>query len=242
MFAFRRRMRDRLVFLHIPRCGGSSLRTAMGAHFRRRERARLSPEAVRLVTDFSNETPKRAREAIFLYLMAQGDYRFLAGHFFFSEAGYEYAKGTWKHVTMFRDPVDRWFSSYYAKRDRTGDKPRTELTLEEFVETDLAGKMGRAFVRKFCGDLDPAADLEAAIARAKENLAKVDLIGFLEEMPAFLDRYEALFGVRPRVPHVNRSRHGKERDAVPEGVRAEVERLCAPDREIVAHVKGLSGR
>ena len=80
-FPFRRRAKDRVVFIHIPRCGGSSLRSAMAAGYGRRERLKFAPAATRFVTQAMDFDAKDVRELLFLYFLDHGDPRFISGHF-----------------------------------------------------------------------------------------------------------------------------------------------------------------
>ena len=64
--AFTKGAKDRIVFIHTPRCGGSSLRTAIEAHYPQWDRIRFNPPAARGVTRLLGLDPKKTREAIFL--------------------------------------------------------------------------------------------------------------------------------------------------------------------------------
>jgi len=238
-FPFRRRVKDRVVFLHIPRCGGSSLRSAMAAHYPRRDRLKFAPKATRFVTQALDIDAKKVREALFLYFLDHGDPRFITGHFSFSEKGWEHARGQWKFVSMIRHPVDRWFSSYFYRRHSTGRFKRTDLSLEAFLETPRAGFMGRRIVRGFSGDVDERTDPDAAVERAKVNLARLDVLGVLSRMDAFREQYFEKLGVRLSIPRDNvspRRREDQERD-ITDGIRARVEELCAPDLEVYRYAE-----
>jgi len=206
----------------------------MAAGYGRRERLKFAPAATRFVTQAMDLDAKQVRELLFLYFLDHGDPRFITGHFSFSERGYDHAHDRWKFVSMIRNPVDRWFSSFFYRRHSTGRFKRTDLSLDEFLDTPRAGHLGRRIVRGFCGDVDERADPEAAVERAKANLAKVDVLGVLERMDAFRARFEEVIGFRLAIPRDNvnpRKKEDQERDITPE-IRARVTAMCAPDIEV----------
>ena len=91
------------------------------------------------------------------------------------------------YITFFRDPSERAISDYYhmersAKhRSRIGAKD--DITLEEFIKNGKTENMGVSYLAS--DDAVPVdineGNKDALLARAKEHLRKIELIGIAEE-------------------------------------------------------------
>jgi hypothetical protein len=243
--------RHRSVFLHMPKCGGTSLSEAMYATVplsarigvidatstRRaaallrfgRDDARLCHEDLdhgQLVFDL--------REALLLQHMAW-DTLLIHGHLFWSETAWTHFGGAYKFVTLLRDPVARTISNFRMAQRRgviAGD-------LDSWLQGPVARQQARAYLRYLAGRNDISDnDVEAAVALAKTRLQHFALVGFLDRTDEFLHRYRALFGVRLRLPRLNAAP-----DRQPELSADQLRRLttlCAPDIALFDHARSLS--
>jgi hypothetical protein len=229
---------DRIFFLHIPKCGGTSVDNAIARLFPSSNRARLAAEASFRAARLLEQPLDTYREQLLLYMLSQSRNRFVIGHFSWSEIAYRTFHPEWKFITILRDPVARWFSTYFYNRYKNGDHTRIDSELPEFLESPAGIGAGRQFVQKFAavelrrGPSDEEA-LAARQASARANLAKFDLVGFVEHLDAFSQRFYDLFarkleiGVERESP---RSRDLREREMTPEVVER-VRKICRPDLE-----------
>lgn len=233
-----RKVLPRLAFVHIPKCGGTSLKTALQDVYSRRGNTTLwlDPHASKRAADVADADLYALRAHLLLYHLAQRRPRYITGHYTFSEAAWEAGPEPWAFLTVLRDPVARWYSAYFYNRHKTNsDHFRIHEPLAEFVETERAQKMGRTYVRRLTADRKAPDAVETVIL----TLQRFDVVGVLEEMDALVRDCERVVGERLSVPILNTSPRGeRERaDEITPAIEAKVRALCAPDLRIYEAVR-----
>ena len=242
--------KHRSVFLHMPKCGGTSLSEAMyatvplnqrigviDAASTRRAAAMLNfgkDEALLCHEDLDNgQMVFDLREGMLLSHMAW-DTQLIHGHVFWSEQAEAHFADSYKYVTLLRDPLARTISNYrMAQRSGvvTGD-------MDSYLESPVAKRHARVYLRYLTGRNDIAeADLAEATNLAKARLSRFALVGFLDKSDDFLTRYKALFGVALRLPKLNAA--PDTRPAYTEVQMLRLTEFCAPDTVIFNHAKSL---
>lgn len=246
----------RLVFLHVPKTGGTSLHAALARHF--------PPEAVVHVAG-----PADWGDA----LVPASGIRYIAGHTRFSAAAL--VPGPRRIVTVLREPAERIVSLHvFWKRHQDARSP----DLREAMEKDLLGflrspeprvraAIDNAMARQLFGPAQVAADgtwfttASAAGAPARlsqqdvldgalANLGACDEVGLMDELPAFYRRVCAAMGMAPG-PDPERL---NTRDSPPPGlapappaepltpeIRAELDRLTRLDRIVYEAARARLG-
>ena len=128
--AFRGTITENIVFLRIPKTASTSINQALIKHYltldmtRDRCIARLDPiassKAAKIATgrDYPHTTTDdypllKMREDLLLYFMSQGHVRYVAGHFPFSDTAHRAFHDKFAFITVLRDPIKRWISSYF---------------------------------------------------------------------------------------------------------------------------------
>jgi len=236
-------MKQNCVFLHLPKCGGTSLSEAMYATVPMQKQigvidAVSSRRAASLIDhnkDCLLQTHEDMdgaastfdlREKMMLAYMCAGK-RLIHGHVLFSDKAWQYFGDDYKVVTVMRDPVKRALSNFrmnVANEQITND-PDAWLN-------DIQG-LNHASVnlRYVSGEATITAKNKAkALKKAHENLEKIALIGFLDEMDIFLDRFKDQFGARPKVHQYNKA--GGDKVQLTSDQMKRLEELCAPDIEL----------
>jgi len=173
----------KLFFLHIPKCGGTSLDRAIGNLFPNNARARLGSAPSHQAARLLGEPLGAYREHLLLYMLSQPMKRFVAGHFSWSDVAYRHFHPEWTFITVLREPVSRWLSNYFYRRYKKSDYSRTDMGLLDFLESAEGVSEGRKAVRQLAAPelrRDAPRDLAALQASARENLGKFDLVGFVE--------------------------------------------------------------
>ena len=239
------------LFLHLPKCGGTSVAEALYATVPLWARITvLDAEATRRAAAILHsgvDDPLlghedlergaetfRLREEIMLTQMAWGS-PLIHGHVLWSEAMERHFGQSYRIVTLMRDPVERMISNYRMARTR-GIAP---ADFGAYLESPLARAHALVFLRYLSGVAHPAeADVPDLLALALARLARFDVIGFLDDLPGFAALYERRIGVRPRIGHYN---VGQGSAAVPDAAQMRhIQALCAPDLQIYAQARGLT--
>lgn len=233
---------QRFVYHHVPKCGGTSVGTALRNRYIMSQ-ATVTPEAsFRAFEAFSGRTDREQmlvdildlREQMLLYHLLE-DVRGLSLHVRFSAPAHRLFADKYKFITLLREPVGRFISHYFYSHGKPWAHANIEEDLTAFLETERARRFGAMYVEYFCG-LPKEADLTApaSIASAKANLRKFDLIGRLDRMAAFEQNLREVLGVKIRIGHDNKARQDADtrKSIVTPELRARIEQLCAPDLEI----------
>jgi hypothetical protein len=240
---------QRVVFHHVPKCGGTSIGRALRKRYLLSQ-ATINPEAsFRAAKAMLNgaATPERLqadvielRQKILIYLLNE-DIRCVSAHVWFSEAAYRQFQGTYKFITVLREPMARFLSNFDWSYQKEGDHGRIDQPLEGFLDSDRAARFGAMYVQYFAG-LPWDADLRApaAIQAAIRNLEKFDVIGKLQDLPRFERDVQAALGVRLRIGHENRSGTGagSRLAGLDPATRRKIEALCEPDLAVWRHFEG----
>jgi hypothetical protein len=179
--------RPKRVFLHIPKCGGSSLHKLLAAHFRS-----------------TKICPMRHNRLESIKPQALAKYQLFSGHFTWESVD-KFIPGPKSIVTILREPVRRLLSSYYFGRSHTwrfirkhphfseapaaydlhgmAYRPAKELELEQYLDSQyhhLSGLMVR-----WIGGGDGSPD--EMLARAKLHLSQMASVGLLEDMESSVE-------------------------------------------------------
>ena len=230
---------DPLVFLHLPKCGGTSVNIALNKLYwlRLHRTLHLSGASSKQAAEVIGEPVERFRARLLAFHMAEQKRRLITGHYGFDEHIWDHFSDAWKFMTVLRDPVARWYSSYFYNRYKTkSDHYRISQPLEIFVETDRARKGGDMYARFLTG----RSDADDAVSQVIENLHRFHLVGLLEEAETFIQDCQQLLGVKINVPRHNvspRSTHQQSEEITPE-IDAKVRALCASDLQIYRAVQG----
>lgn len=180
------RPRPRIVFLHIPKCAGSTVTD----HFRRRVGTIRSGRMVYLFDAQREDWERRVQAA--------SRARYVAGHFGGATAA-RIAGGAFL-FTFLRDPRARLRSHFrfFSAIDRPGERLPTRTYLDFLTADDPRCREGRDNVITRQLAVAYALDLADAVpraewpARARETLRRIDFVGFqdrlAQDFPALLRR------------------------------------------------------
>jgi hypothetical protein len=254
VYARRNRISDRrIMFLHVPKCGGTSIDEAFGRCFGLYSlltghglvKLQIGPSY--RAAKCLEETVPHVMEALLSYHLETQQCRYISGHFCFSNRLFARHGASWDIVTILREPASRWLSAYFYNRFKSNRRNfAVDIPLNEFIETNAAGYQGCTLVRTFIGsDSDASPRSRAGIEQAKANLSKVSTVGFVEDLDSFAKHIENRYGVRLRIPRKNVNPHKRynEDRRVTRDLLERVKELCAPDIELYTYAReGLAGR
>ena len=234
---------NRVVFHHLPKCGGTSVYRAIRLHYVT-SYAYLDLTATYRALDSlypglaPDELLRRTvtfREEQFLTHLFL-DRRLIAGPIPFSVQAHRLFHERYRFITTLRDPVSFFFSTYFWNKTSPEPRWRIEQSIEEFLETPRAKTFGCSYSSFFNGlapNVDPYS--RESIDAAKENLRKFSVVGIVEDMPTFERRLRAALNIRIRIGHKNKGARTSEdarTKAVTPAVKRKIEELSAVNRAI----------
>ena len=165
--------------------------------------------------------------------------QYIRGHFPFSQTAYHYFGETYNFVTVLRDPIKRWISTYFYNRYKPDLHRKIDISIEEYLNSDLGRASGSVYV-KFLGGADETNNYRdvVSIKRAKENLHKFKLVGCLEHLENFKHQFFTHFGRNLNIRALNKNPKSKqEQQAIlSDKIKNEIAEICQPDLEIYQYV------
>ncbi|NET33464.1 MAG: sulfotransferase family 2 domain-containing protein [Cyanothece sp. SIO1E1] len=235
-----KKVEEKVFFFHIPKCGGTSIDRAIQSTIKvseRREREifHLDAAAALRTSNVWAEAPLDLTRKFLYYCMASQRYRYISGHFAYSEKAMQDFGHDWKFVTLLRDPVSKWFSQYFYNRYKQNDHYKISCDLETFLKSDEAVHLGRNYIFLLVEGITKAeASSEAAIAQSIANLEKFSLVGVLEKMDLFSRSFENQFGVQLEIEQRNKNPLSKQHQLqqITDDMRQRVVELCQPNQQV----------
>ncbi|HUR77938.1 MAG TPA: sulfotransferase family 2 domain-containing protein [Acidimicrobiales bacterium] len=234
---------QRVCFFHVPKCGGLSVTSSMRRRYAVSDhlRGRLTSIAAgpsRQAADLQGTDLVEYRKDLLAYFLAREDLRFVTGHVGCSKQIVDAFAGRWKFVTVLRDPVERFVSEYFYNRYKESEHFKTRLSLEEYLDDAIGRFSAQTYLNLFSG-LPRSAPDDERIDDALANLSRFDLIGYLDDMSSFRERFAALTGV-PLAEVRNNANpapdYEQQRTQSP-AVLSAIESLCAADVELFQRVR-----
>jgi hypothetical protein len=249
---FTNQITEKIIFLHIPKCGGVSVGQAIAEKYLsldlRKDRGIINlnaavsrqvvedTEGLHYPYDTEDDYPILSfREKLLLYFLAQSNLRFISGHFPFSIKAYQKYGENFSLVTVLRDPVKRWISSYFFNRFKTENHMKVRDDIETHLETHFGVSQGFELV-KFLGGANKDGDYSSqqAINKAKENLGFFKMVGFLENLDDFALKFNHCFHVNLEIAKKNQSpapKHYRSTTVTPE-LLERITNVCQPDIQV----------
>jgi hypothetical protein len=234
---------EKIVFLHVPKCGGTAVNSSIRQHFLTSGVSLASPPCQKAAAiHYGLKDPLerdyyyvlKSSELLLLYHMFIGT-QYISGHFSFNPEIYHQFKNQYRFITILRDPSRRLISQYFYNRYKGSEHCKTDVDLQSFVESEAGRNLGHEYV-KFIGGINKAGDYSSqeAIERAKENLSKFDAVGCLEYLTLFENHFKEKFNIDISVAQRNPNPIKRQdiESQLTDALKEKIEDICAPDREV----------
>ena len=248
-------LKEKLFFLHVPKCGGNSIKDALRAsivdlNYRNDDKyVYLNNSAIEgIVEQFAQEQSEelklpqdsyyRIPEALLLYHMYKSKTQCIAGHIPYSKLAYEKFGDKYAFITLLRNPVERWISEYFYNRQ--SGRANASMSIEEYAVSERGLVQGTEYVLFMGGRANQNDHISnKAIKRAVSNLDNFRLIGFVEDMQGFADRFAQEFGPTLNIGRENVTTANEGRDSISAELMTQIENICEPDLEIYQRAKAI---
>lgn len=255
--------KPKLVFLHVPKCGGTSIDTAIRCqyftlnklnddvvHDRLDSLRSAYIGSVKHNLNFTKGDPKNNRNMEFnqdfvAYRMLDPKIRYISGHFPFDKKIYDEFESEYDFFTILRDPVEKWISNYHYRGKRSslvkGNQVKhweIEKDIEEYLNSERGQFHGYDYT-KYYGGIEANYDYTSreSIEKAKENLKNFKIIGFLEDLDGFKAEFKNNYGFKLNIKHRNSSRNFENK--LPDHLIDKIKEVCKTDIEIYEYAKTL---
>jgi hypothetical protein len=234
-------MPEAVTFIHAPKCGGTSVGSALRARYiysqatiSLEESAALQvllwPKATGLER-FYREF--EIRDMMMARLVMKG-VRCISAHARYNPNLRAAEARPRRYVTVLREPVSRFLSHYLYVRRRHPVSVEGD-TIDAFLESEQARRYGSEYLFYFAGRYQAGElDVDALIRSACVNLEGFDLVGDTARMDDFRQRVEQLLGVRL----LKLQRNMRPEGSGPRFSATQLQRareICAPDIAIYEH-------
>lgn len=254
---FTRRNSENIFFLHIPKCGGVSIGHAIASLYLTlnlrndsgivnlnapiSRRVIEDTEGFHYPSDTNDDFPiLDFREKLLIYFMAQPSSRFISGHFLFSKIAYQKYGEKFSFVTILRDPVKRWISSYFYNLFTAKDHLKVNEDIEAHLESHFGVSQGYQLV-KFLGGANKEGDYNSirAMNQAKENLKLFEVVGFLDNLEGFSTGFSDRFRVNLQIEKKNQNPAPQEyrKSTITPELLERITKICQPDLQVYLWAK-----
>ena len=230
----------KVAFLHIPKCGGTSIASSIAAAIGADRSGYIDPIRTRGLAQMCLEDCRRPegsehlfaiRRALFFDYFKEGK-PYIYGHFpivrecLVNSEGYEF-------VTLLREPTQRFvsqFKYYLATKALPNEKFITQERIEDLWQEYFCSDVANFHANVLTAYLDESSFLRLghsdSAARAIENLKSFSVVGTLENLDLFTQKFRATVNA----PLVIRSVKNKTSDKVAKSQNILLDRLFTPDK------------
>jgi len=170
--------------------------------------------------------------------MCQPKVRCIAGHIPFCDIAYRNFHKKYAYITIMRDPVERWISEYFYNKYHSRDT--SSMDINEYLSSEYGIAQGTEYVLYLGGRSNGNDHYSSkAVNRAIQNLSKFSIIGFLDDLNGFADRFQQRFGPKLDIGKKNVTPPNQNRKEITGEILQQIETICERDLEIYHNAKNL---
>lgn len=227
----------KLVFPHVPKCGGQSVVSAISEST---ERAHNRLDCEYLNTAVCDSLSQgdvlrwlKISSDVFAYQCLASRANIVIGHAPLLGSVRKSLPLDTKVVTLLREPVSRWISNYVYDRYKIGGVGKHSLDIESYLVSGKGKASGQYYARFFASS-DGYSIEENVIDEAVSNLVSFDLVGDTSDMSAFTQQLEILVGVPLKTFKTNSSPNSEAAKKIRESsqLMKAIKSICQVDCQI----------
>ncbi len=236
-------MKKNICFIHIPKCGGTSIRSSMKKSWLNlalNRKVSLNHIASSKAADSLGKEVLAYREELLRYYLYDTKAKYVFGHFKCTSQTRNLFQDDWTFVTLIRDPVKRWLSHYFFDkfREKNIDYNKTSLDLEEYLHSEEGKRNANMFLRHFSSYQPGMKVQDDFVEEAIDNIRNFDVFGVLEDMTSFAKSYRVSTGVSLNIGKSNKNpKKGYDQDAIPSALMQQIEEYNQHDTIIYQQIK-----
>lgn len=236
--------KTKICFIHIAKCGGISVNQAIRYRYPFTYaglNALASLESARLFYHFNDpfddayQSVLRYRENILVYELNRGS-GFISGHYAFNRDIFDKFKSKYVFMTVLRDPLERFISSYFFNVYKDSTSPwKINDSLKDYLNSEKGYLAAHDYVKLIGGvRSDNAYDTSESMHNALENLNKFHICGVLENLNELKIQLLNQCSLNIRISKKNKNPVSKKRqkDVITDKIKSEIRYLCKSDYEI----------
>lgn len=202
----------RIYFCHVPKCAGVSLSDAIfeaiypSIFKATRFAGYIDLKASRQCETLLGTDMMTAREIQLTTQLSNPHQRFTTGHCIARPEVVSHFCNDWHFLTILRQPTERFISEYVYNRFKQSDWQKSELAIEQYLESDRAYSSATTYARYFSGfsrSNEIFDHAEETVRRAVANLRHFSVCGTLEHIDAWQTAFKQRFSTRIRVKSKN---------------------------------------
>ena len=227
-----------LLFLHIPKCAGTTLtEEILVKRYSSKEIIVFYELGTTALIDRLKSMSKREQRMV----------KCIAGHFAYGIHKFYQARPC-SYITVLREPLDRVVSHYYYVLRRTDHYMHKEVTekgisLKQYVEGGLSTELDNGQTRILAGIGQGAPfgkSTEAMLEKAREHLDRFDLVGITEEFDGFLELLGRKMGWKiSRIADKNVTQNRTQINNLDKDTLDVIKHYTRFDRELYQHARFL---
>lgn len=238
-------IKENIAFIHIPKCAGTTISQGVEKFF-------LSPYVVELNAYAALETAKflgssdaELRLNTLTYELMNPPKttkhgKFVTGHWRCNKKTISHFPN-WFFMTILRNPENRFLSHFFFNRALKDShyKIPEEMSLSEFLETKSAENLKGTYIKNFTNRSEVNND---AINEACEVLERMNLIGIVENLNAFVNSFKRKFGADLPLKMLNKNPvpyHKQKKEFSLSDIQ-KIKEICKPDQIVYQHALNLT--